>query len=92
MALVDDLLRKHGEGSLPKRCKLGELIEALDPATSEALVLYVEKAREDKSLQVHKRAFTAAWLEQSLSSWGHEIGRTVISEHINERCSCDISQ
>lgn len=92
MSLAEDLQRKSNEATTVKRCKLGELIESLDPETGDALTLYIEKARADKALPVHERVFTAAWLEQTLRTWKHNIGRTVLSEHINERCSCDVGK
>jgi hypothetical protein len=87
MALADDIYNTiYAEGE-SKRCKLFSI--GLSDTEMDAVLLYVEKIREDKALDQPQRWFTVAGLRRLLHANGHPIGKTVLSEHIRKVCTCE---
>ena len=78
----------QAEGVKP-RCKLGVLIDGLEPADQDALEYAITLVRDAARTDP---LFTIAWLVSMLQENGHAVGKTTISEHVRRVCACDSGQ
>lgn len=82
MSLHDDLAALKAAKAQPKRCKLGAEIDRMSPEDRDAIRYAITQVGQ---------MFNLAEIHELLNKNGFAMGRTVVSDHINERCSCDRS-
>jgi hypothetical protein len=85
--LSDDIDAALASADQGKQCKLFAL--PLNEKDLEAVLVYVDKIRDDQSRPQSERFFTVAGLKKLLNDNRYKIGKTVISEHVRKVCICE---
>ena len=67
----------------PRLCKLGDYRHDMTLEDQEALDLAITY------VDAQAKGFTIAWLVSVLNNNGYTIGKTVVSDHLARRCSCE---
>jgi hypothetical protein len=94
VSIQDAVHERLAQKNDPRLCKLGVLTAALPAAEADALSYAVNAVRVEREGEVppHQSLFTVTWLADVLKTNGHDIGKTVVSDHVRKVCVCESSQ